>query len=102
MGARRRRPGDATPIRGQQHHHSHRHSLAHQWRNEAAQRLSHEYHVLAVADRADHHVGVLGQARRVVVAREIDSHHVVPGRLQFGHHQVPVPRVRAGTRNEHE
>lgn len=50
----------------------------------------------AFADGIDHHVGVLRQAGRVIVHRQVHHHHIVATRAEPPLHQVPVPADIAG------
>jgi hypothetical protein len=45
----------------------------------------------ALADGADHGVGVRGQFGRVVFARQVESNCVTAAREHFGRDEVPVP-----------
>ena len=87
--------------RRDQHDEVDRNPLAHHRCGEATQRLGHQNQVRAVADRLDHRVRVLGEARRVVVTRQVHGHHIVAAVAEQRLDPVPVPGIgpRAGNQD---
>jgi len=64
------------------------------------ERLGHHDQVSAIADGVDHDVDVLVEPRGVVVGRQPGRHDGVTSRLQFGHHPMPIERIRSGPVNQ--
>ncbi len=100
-------PVDALLTRGRDHgRHEHqqvdRHPCADQRGREPAERLAYHHEAGAIADARDHRVGVLRQARGVVVARQVDRDHIVAPHGELGVHQMPVPGRVCGTMDENE
>ena len=62
----------------------------------AAEGLGDHDDLAPVADRLQDDVGVVGQAGRLILARQVRCDDVVPAPLQLGGHQVPVPAHVAG------
>ena len=84
----------ARDHRGDEDHQLDRPPRAHDRRGEPRERLGDQDHVVAVADRGEGGVGVLGEAGRVVVTREIGCDDVVSAGSERGRDEVPVPRIR--------
>jgi hypothetical protein len=74
----------------------------HQGRGEPAERLRGHDRAAAAADRLDHHVGVLGQPGRVVVAGQVRRKGVMAALAQLPLDQVPVSSDIPATVNQHE
>ena len=72
-----RRLARAGHHRGNEHDQSDVEAIAYERCRESAQRLRHEHHVVTIADLGDHDVGVLLEAGRIVVARQVDGNDVV-------------------------
>src|SRR5215218_4872440 len=64
-------------------------------RGEAAERMTDDDDLAAVADRSHDSVGVIPPAGRCVFAREIDGSRVVPVLAQLARDQVPIPGASA-------
>ena len=78
-------PPVAGRLAGRGDHGRHQHdqadgqAVADERRREPSHRLGHDHDVGPVARRLDHRVGVVGQAGRVVVHRQVGRYHVVTG-----------------------
>jgi hypothetical protein len=88
-------PVRASLARGRDHRRDEhqqvdRQPLAHERRRVAPERVGHHDELGAVADGVDHRVRVLGQPGRLVLAREIHRHHIVPPFAQLGGHELPA------------
>ena len=83
MGATRTKEVDGFPI-------------ADERGREPPERLSDQDRIRPLADRLDHDVGVLWQAGRIVLTREIWRHGLVTPCTKLGRNQVPVPANVAG------
>jgi hypothetical protein len=81
------------------HHRRHedeqldRHPLADERSGEAAPGVRDDDEAGALADGGDDGVGVVGEPGRLVLAREVHGHRVVPASAELGSHEVPVPRA---------
>jgi hypothetical protein len=65
-------------------------------RREPAGRLGDDDQVGSTVDGMDHGIRVLGESRRIVVARKIRGDDVVASSAQLGLDEVPVPPDVAG------
>src|SRR5829696_6917660 len=64
--------------------------------------MAHDDQVTPLADGLDNGIGVIGQARGVVVARQVGSDHIEPPRAQFGGHQMPAPAAASAAVYQHK
>ncbi len=78
---------------GDQDEEPHREAVGHQRGREPAEGLGDHDELVAPPHVGHDGVGVLDEAGGVVVRREVGGDHLVPGSLQLGHHEVPVPRI---------
>jgi hypothetical protein len=90
------RPGRRWDHPGQQHQQVGRHQVADQGGGEPAEGLGHHDQVAPVADGLDHRLGVLRQPGRVVLGRQVRSHHLLAPAAELGGDQVPEPAAVAG------
>ena len=81
---------------GHQHQQRDRHTAAHQRCREPGQGLGDQDHLPPGPDNPDDRVRVILQVGVVVVAGQVDGHHVVAELRKLGDDQVPVPGVRTG------
>src|SRR5215211_2595687 len=68
----------------------------------AAERVAHDHDSAAVADCPHDGVGVLLPTGRLVLAREIDGHSIMPALAQRRRNQVTVPRAPTTSVDERE
>ena len=55
-----------------------------------------------IVDRLDDGIGVLGPARALVTRWQVDRDRVMAPPLELGYHEMPVPAVPTGARDEDE